>query len=63
MKKASFGPQGEITEVEFSEAQQDVGALLLEHEKEIEQLLAMLPEDVKEKIIRQRQEQLTYASS
>lgn len=66
MKRASFGPQGEVTEVEFFEAQAkapELGALMIEQEKEIERIIGGLPEDLKEQIMKKRRQELEYASS
>lgn len=62
MRRAVFSSEG-LVEVEFFEAQSDVGAMMVEHDKQLERLIRDLPADVKEQIIKKRNEDLAYASS
>lgn len=65
MKSASFGPQMEITSVEFFEksGSADIAMAMELAEKEVEKVIAGLPEDIKQSIMKQRRDELTYASS
>jgi hypothetical protein len=66
VKRACFGLQGEIIEVEFFDTpppQPGIAELMEMHEKEKEQMLAELPEDLKQRILMKQKEALAYASS
>lgn len=64
MKRVRFGPQGDVEEVEFFDRElPGLAAVLAEHEKEISSLMAELPEDLRARMMKKRDEQLTYASS
>lgn len=66
MKRASFGPENQLTEIEFYEPKEpvhDFAAMDAMHEKDIDQLMAELPEDLKARILAKRKDALTYASS
>ncbi len=64
VKRAAFSAKGSLTEVEFFEPPVKLPTeLLAEQEKDIEDTLKSLPEDVRQEIMRQRRERLAYAAS